>query len=138
MSPRLGLVGIALCAVLAGCATEKSPSTATRYSADFTGAAKGCIAPKDLQVPAGKTNEVTITVINDGGWCALTVDRDGKPYDLGLLTSPPTHGKVFIHKVGDDTRIDYTPDRGFTGDDKFALTLKPTGATLAVIANVSR
>ena len=49
---------------------------------------------------------------NDGGWCGITVAQDGKPYDAGLLTQAPEHGKVYIHPVGDATRIDYTPDLG--------------------------
>jgi hypothetical protein len=67
-----------------------------------------------------------MTVGNDGGWCAITVTQPhGEPFDAGLLTQRPLHGKVLIHKVGDATRIDYTPDPNFTGTDSFAVSLIP-------------
>ena len=57
---------------------------------------------------------------------AITVAQSGRaPFSAGLLTSPPAHGKVLVHAVGDETRIDYTPTRGFTGSDAFAVTLIP-------------
>ena len=43
----------------------------------------------------------------------------GKPYSAGLLIAEPMHGKVLIHSVGDNTRIDYTPDVRFAGADSF-------------------
>jgi hypothetical protein len=133
-----GLALLAGCAVLAGCATQKSPSGTMRYSVDFRGAAKSCTAPSDLKLAGGKTTDAAITLANDGGWCAISVDRDDRPYDAGLLTAPPAHGKVYIHKVGDVTRIDYTPDRGFVGADRFTLKLVPTDAVLTVAANVTK
>ena len=48
---------------------------------------------------------------NDGGWCAITVNNGGRPFDAGLLAAAPAHGKVLVHTVGNNTRIDYTPER---------------------------
>ena len=42
----------------------------------------------------------------------------------------PMHGKVLIHSVGDDTRIDYTPDPRFSGNDAFTVKLIPGDATI--------
>jgi hypothetical protein len=41
-----------------------------------------------------------------------------------------------IHQVGDDTRIDYTPDRGFTGTDSFAVKLIPGNAVIRITVTV--
>ena len=138
MSQRRALATAAAMLLLAGCQAQRPASTAARYSVDFRGGAKSCSAPKELNAASGRTTEAALAVVNDGGWCAMTLDNGGKPYDAGLLTVPPAHGKVYIHKVGDDTRIDYTPDSGFVGDDQFTLKLVPTDAVLAVKATVSR
>lgn len=107
------------------------------YAADLSGAAKSCSTPKTTPV-AGQTTEAAITLVNDGGWCGLSVHQDGpKPFDAGLLTARPAHGTVLIHEVGDETRIDYTPDRGFAGTDSFSVKLVPNNATLRIAAAVS-
>ncbi|HEY3848408.1 MAG TPA: hypothetical protein VGL95_14975 [Acetobacteraceae bacterium] len=74
---------------------------------------------------------------NDGGWCAISVALDGKPYNTGLLTQPPEHGAVYIHPVGENTRIDYTPDSGFSGADAFVARLLPGAPTLRVNVTVA-
>jgi hypothetical protein len=67
-----------------------------------------------------------MTVGNDGGWCAISVHQPGpEPFAAGLLTRSATHGKVYLHAVGDNTRIDYTPDPGYAGPDTFLVTLLP-------------
>lgn len=52
-------------------------------------------------------------------------------YSAGLLTAAPAHGKVLIHSVGDNTRIDYTPDAQYRGADLFAVRLIPGDATIS-------
>ena len=76
---------------------------------------------------------------NDGGWCGLRAQQAGdKPFEAGLLTVRPEHGDVLIHEVGDDTRIDYTPDRGFSGSDAFAVKVIPGDATINVAVAVTQ
>lgn len=125
-------------ALLQGCAPTAAPPSRLRvYAADVTGGAKLCDVPRITPV-GDKTTEAAITVGNDGGWCGLPVSQSGpKPYDAGLLTARPTHGTVLIHSVGDTTRIDYTPDRGFTGQDEFSVKLLPTDATLHMAVSVT-
>jgi hypothetical protein len=60
-----------------------------------------------------------------------------KPFDAGLLISRPSHGSVLIHEVGDDTRIDYTPDRRFAGTDAFEVKLIPGEETIKVAVTVT-
>ena len=79
-----------------------------------------------------------MTVGNDGGWCGITIAQSGQPYEAGLLTIRPTHGRVYIHTVGDSTRIDYTPDSGFTGADTFAVRTVPGNDLLRVAVTVTR
>jgi hypothetical protein len=119
----LALAGL----MLQGCAETRQTATSgpRLYAADMTGGAKSCAVPK-LSLTSGAPSDAAMTVGNDGGWCAITVAQsDGKPYDAGLLSQTPQHGKVLIHEVGDATRIDYTPDANYSGSDAFAVTLIP-------------
>jgi hypothetical protein len=79
-----------------------------------------------------------MTVGNDGGWCAITAEQsNGRPFGAGLLAGRPIHGKVFIHQVNGETRIDYTPDRGFRGADSFTVRLIPGDPTIRANVTVS-
>ena len=83
-----------------------------------------------MQPEPGKTVTATITT-GGGGWCALTVANDGKPYAAGLVERRPEQGRVYIHSVGDETRVDYTPDAAAVAD-RFAVQLIPGDATITV------
>jgi hypothetical protein len=113
-------------ALLAACAPQQAAGPSSRvYAVDQAGGAKSCNSPTP-SLTAGQATDVALKVGNDGGWCAITVSQSGHtPFSAGLLTAPPAHGKVLIHTVGDDTRIDYTPTRGFTGSDAFTVKLIP-------------
>jgi hypothetical protein len=126
-------------AVLQGCAEKPAPVAAARqpqlFATDFQGAAKRCTVPK-VTLETGKTVEAGMKIGSGGGWCAISVAHDDAPYAAGLLTRAPEHGKVYIHPVGDDTRIDYTPALGFTGTDSFVVTLLPGRPALHVAVTV--
>ena len=132
-------------ALAQGCAKKIPPHmpAARQYAIDQTGGAKACTVPMVTPSP-GKDTPVAMSVGNDGGWCAISVSQPGTdsfgptPFKSGLLTARPTHGKVYIHTVGDDTRIDYTPAPGFAGNDNFAVTLLPGAAVLRVDATVTK
>jgi hypothetical protein len=127
-------------ALLQGCAQTAGGAGgpgARVFAADFSGAAKSCDVPK-VEPVAGQTTDAAVKMVNDGGWCGLPVRQDGsKPYDAGLLTGRPAHGNVLIHTVGNETRIDYTPDRGFAGTDGFSVKLVPGDATIRVAVTVA-
>jgi hypothetical protein len=136
MGTRLTLTAAAL---LAGCAAPPPPApTARVYAADLAGGARQCtVGP--LAPVAGKEVAARMTVGNDGGWCAFTVAQPGpEPYAAGLLTQGPAHGRVYIHPVGDNTRIDYTPDGGYVGPDSFIVTLLPGHAAIRATVSVTR
>ena len=101
-----------------------------------TGAAKACTVPP-VTPAAGQLVDVAMKVGNDGGWCAIAVSNGGRPFNAGLLTTPPAHGKVLIHTVGNDTRIDYTPAPRFAGADAFSLRLIPGDATIRAAVTVT-
>ena len=126
--------------LLQGCgqnAANPAGSKLRVYAADVTGAAKSCDVPK-ITPAAGQTTEAAIKLVNDGGWCGLPVHQEGpKPYEAGLLITRPAHGTVLIHEVGDDTRIDYTPDHGFSGTDSYQVKLIPGDGTIHAAVTVS-
>jgi hypothetical protein len=126
--------------LLVGCSPTPAVVAGPRlrvYAADVTGTAKVCDVPK-VDPAAGQTTEAAMIVGNDGGWCGIRVHQDGpKPFGAGLLTTRPAHGAVTVHLVGDDTRIDYTPDRKFAGSDSFAVRLVPGNATVQVAVSVA-
>jgi hypothetical protein len=93
------------------------------------------VVPK-VAPAAGQETPAEVKVGNDGGWCGITVSDGGKPYAAGLLTTAPAHGKVLIHTVGNDTRIDYTPERGFAGVDAFVVKLIPGDAMIRASVSV--
>jgi Big-like domain-containing protein len=126
--------------MLQACAPTDSGAAGSRlrmFAADFSGGAKACEVPK--VAPANdQTIDAEVKVTNDGGWCGLPVHQPGpKPFGAGLLSVRPAHGTAVIHQVGDDTRIDYTPDRGFAGTDSFTVKLLPGKASIHVVAAVA-
>jgi hypothetical protein len=130
------LAGLAL----AGCSNNgagPAGSTLRVYAVDLAGAARVCDVPK-IDPVAGAKSDAVIKVVNDGGWCGLPVHQDGpKPFGAGLLLKRAAHGDVTIHEVGDNTRIDYTPDRGFAGNDSFSVKLIPGDATIQIAVTVT-
>ncbi len=135
-SGALALAALAL----AGCAEK--PRTAAHvslpvYAIDLQGGAANCVVSKPALAP-GQEAAASMTVANDGGWCALSVSQDGPaPYSAGLLIQRPAHGNLLIHGVGDATRIDYTPERGFTGTESFVVRLIPGDASIRVAVDVT-
>ncbi|MBK1659241.1 hypothetical protein E2C05_09850 [Paracraurococcus ruber] len=136
---RRAIVATGALAALAGCQQPQQaagPAGARVYYADTQGAASVCEAPRSVALAAGQQAEAAMTVKNDGGWCGITVALSGKPYDAGLLVGRPEHGRVHVRKVGDATRVDYIPDAGFGGEDRFTVRFLPGNPALRVMVNV--
>ncbi len=141
MSPRLIAVVSAAVLVLQGC--SKMPVLQTVNADDLTdGVAKSC-SFTPVQPSSTSTVDATITMTNDG-WCAYRArEVEGKPFLLGLVTQRPQHGELLIRKWAGETRVEYNPNPGFVGTDKFAVTLRPQTAgvpdsKVQLVANVSR
>ncbi len=125
------LIAIAAAAIaLQGCAA-KGPSATTASAESLNeGIAKSCTA-SPVDFAAGTTATATIAMTNDG-WCAVrTVERDGQPFQLGLVRQRPEHGRVLIEKAGGQTRIEYTADGRYTGADRFSVALRSRTAGAA-------
>lgn len=112
---------------LAGCATPPAPPAPTEDV--NVGIARSCTFTPVTPVPGGAANS-TITMTNDG-WCAVRVtERDGQPFLLGLVRQRPEHGRVLIEKLGGQSRLEYTADPGYVGQDRFSAALRSrNGAT---------
>jgi hypothetical protein len=131
-NPTGWLAMAATALLLQACAEQPQSGPGPRvFAADVAGGAKICVVPKVAPV-AGQETPVEMKLGNDGGWCGITVSNGGKPYEAGLLSAKPVHGKVQIHTVGNATRIDYTPDRAVGGADAFSVKLIPGDAALRV------
>jgi len=118
---KLSLLALPALALFAGCAEQVAAPTARVYAVDMRGGAQVCTVPNSVKPDGTTAVPVAMTVSNDGGWCGITVDRAA--YAAGLVETRPTHGRLHIHTVGDKTRIDYIPDVGFTGTDRFVVKL---------------
>jgi hypothetical protein len=121
--------------VLQGCA--KQPTWNGIYAIDAAGGARTCVAPP-VALADGQAGLVQIQVSNEGGWCGETLSHNGAAYDSYLAVTSPVHGRVFAHHVGNNTRIDYTPDRGYVGTDSFAIRLIPGNAVFQAAVTVTR
>jgi hypothetical protein len=133
-TPWLCLAASAL--LMQGCA-PKQPTWNGIYAIDAAGGARTCVAPP-VTMPDGQAGLVQMQVSNEGGWCGETLSHSGVAYDSYLLVTRPSHGRVFAHHVGNNTRIDYTPDPGFVGTDSFAVRLIPGNAVFEAALTVTR
>jgi hypothetical protein len=127
------------CGLLQACSSQQPITSGARvYAVDVTGQAKTCEVAK-LNPADGQTIDTTMKVDGNGGWCGLPLHQsEGKPFDAGLLVGRPSHGTVIIHEVGDATRVDYTPDKGYSGTDSFAVKLIPGDAVIRISVEVTK
>jgi hypothetical protein len=131
------MMALAAACLVQGCTPPRVATSGTRlYASDLAGGAKSCAVPA-VTVTSAQETAIPMTVGNDGGRCGITVAQGGQPFSAGLLTTRPTHGTIYIHTVGDATRIDYTPDPGFAGSDSFVVRLVPGNGTVRVAVTVT-
>jgi hypothetical protein len=129
----LGFSVIAL--LIQGCA-ESAGVWNGIFAVDVAGGAKTCEA-QPASPPDGKT--VLDQMQTSGtGWCGIIATHDGRAFDSYLLVTRPSHGKIYVHHVGTKTRIDYTPDAGFSGTDSFAVRMIPGDAVIQGAVTVTR
>lgn len=112
---------LAAAIALAGCAAKKPPEPEF-VDLQTEDIAKTC-TPGTVDLAAA--TPATITMTNDG-WCGVsTTEKDGQPFELGLVKARPAHGRVYIRPVNKQTRVEYTPDPGYVGSDAFTVALRP-------------
>lgn len=125
----------ALTLALAGCVTPP-PSAPAGPAEDMSGAARSCTA-SPVTLADAKETAATMTMGNDGGWCALRVSRpSGGAFASQLLTTQPANGHIFMHRVNNFTRVEYTPNPGFRGTDSFVARFIPGDAAVRVAVTV--
>ena len=135
---RFAMTGLCLVATtlaVSGCARQGTWSGV--FAVDLQGQARTCVAPA-TSPPDGQMVQAQVQVSNEGGWCGITANRGGAPFEAYLLVNRPQHGRVFAHRVGANTRIDYTPNTGFTGADSFAVRVIPGNAVIQGAVTVAR
>lgn len=117
------LIAVAAAALaLQGCAQQPTPAQ-VRAEEMSEGRATTCDA-SSLDVAAGGTANATISMTNDG-WCAVhAAEKDGQPFQLGLVSARPAHGHLNIHPVSGRTRIQYMADERYVGPDTFTVALR--------------
>ncbi len=120
-------------AALQACAPKPPPPpvvTARVYAHDLEGKAAVCSVST---TPAADGKETTETMTTGGGgWCGIPLHTASGPYTAGLLTREAHSGRVYVHTVGDDTRIDYIPKAGPVVPDSFTVELIPGNAIVRV------
>ena len=115
---------------LAACVQQPAagPGAAAGFARDFANKAAVCEAPPvSLE---GKDVAATIAT-GGGGWCGIPVTHDGHSFGAGLLTQAPRNGSVYVHTVGNTTRVDYTPFKA-AGADAFTVKFIPGDETMHV------
>lgn len=136
---------IVLCAVLAGCKPPPPPAVAPPPPPPLPPhigpppAAHCSVAP--FKVADGGTATVTMSVSNEGGYCAATLTTAaGAAFDAPLVPAMPAHGTPRVVKYNGQTSVEYTPNTGYVGTDSFVVRLiikgKPTDTTLNVAVTV--
>jgi hypothetical protein len=129
-------LGLAATALLAAGCNQSGGAWNGIFQTDMVGGARVCqtqpASPAD-----GQNIQVPMQVSNEGGWCGIALQRGGVPFDSYLMVSRAQHGRVFAHRVGGNTRVDYTPDKGFVGADTFTIRMIPGDATVKAAVNVT-
>ena len=121
---------------LSACVTPTPAAIGSRtpvYSTDLVHKAASCTVPS-VSLEDGKEAIAAMTT-GGGGWCGISVRHNDQPFGAGLLTQQPRNGAVYVHTVGDDTRVDYTPRSGAAGADAFTVRFIPGDATMRVTVN---
>ncbi len=118
---------LALGVLLSGCQKPPAPvadaPAPLPYHLGLSPAAVCTVAP--FHVADGGTAVVSMTVANDGGYCAATLTNNaGLPFDAPLLPARPPHGeRTTVVKYNGKTSIEYTPNAGYSGPDSFTVHL---------------
>ncbi len=119
---------------LTACAEQGAgPAVGSRnptYAIDLAGKAPNCTAPAVELAPGKDATGAIMT--GGGGWCGIAVTKAGNAVTAALLTQAPRSGHVFVHTVGDVTRVDYIPAAGAVAPETFAVKFIPGDETMRV------
>ena len=86
-----------------------------------------------------RSTPTSMTVSNSGQACTFTVINAAQQATLNaaLVTSPASHGtaEAGLLLAGEQAVVRYTPQGGYTGPDRFAITIEPNN--LGITVNVT-
>ncbi len=93
------------------------------------------VAP--FHVADGGTASVSMTMSNEGGFCAASLTAgNGQPYDAPLVPTRPMHGDETVVKYNGKTSIEYAVKPGYVGHDSFVVRLILRGQSGYTTLNV--
>ena len=85
---------------------------------------------------AGFSDPWAITVSNEGGNCSHTREVGRSNNQTYQIAREPQHGQLSQTPQGPKTMITYTPARGYTGTDSFALKSRDRNIEMPYMINV--
>ena len=98
-------------------------------------AAQCTVAP--FKVEDGGTAAISMTVSNDGGYCAAALtSAGGQPFDAPLVPIKPQHGDETVVRYNGKTSIEYSARAGYAGHDSFVVKLILKGRSGYTTLNV--
>jgi hypothetical protein len=131
---------IGLGSLLAGCAKPPAPIVevppALPPHLGPPPAATCLVTP--FHVADGGSADVSMTISNDGGYCAATLTASsGKPFDAPLVPQKPAHGDDSVVEYNGKTSVEYSANQGYVGHDGFTVRLILKGQPGYTTLNVS-
>ncbi len=126
-------VFVPLLAVIGGCVPAQEPGGVMVRSspAVLSQICKIATPSQTYELMAGRATRMRAS--NDGS-CAFSLfrlprgassDEVGVPYDSAEVVEAPKHGSVFFRRTETGTWVEYRPQAGYVGDDRFAFRLAP-------------
>ncbi len=98
-------------------------------------AASCVVAP--FHVADGGTASVSMTISNDGGYCAAALTAaNGQPFDAPLVPEKPAHGEDSVVQYNHKTSVEYSANPGYVGHDSFVVKLILKGQPGFTVLNV--
>ena len=129
--------GVALLA--AGCAPQAAPPAQDQAATApvtpqpprrrVTGRAKVCESTRAGRYSADAGTLIAATMSNEGGWCRKFYSLEGAPFTGGNIVQPPSHGEARVRHLATRSVIEYRPEPGYVGSDRFTATLVPGNGT---------
>jgi hypothetical protein len=137
MHPRtLRNAGAAVALLAAGCSFPPPPQQSSAAELQALPPSRICVPnlpvfgrffyPGDVMGGTYLPPHGSIVMSNDGGWCQIRhIFTFQEVITVGTmsLATPPVHGEVRTGTVGEELRIAYRPQPGFTGSDGFVVHL---------------
>lgn len=134
VAPALRLAALAACLATASCAGLARNDRGVLQPQTVSGPCQ----VKKFFILGLTTVHTEMSIANTGQACTFTVFNPDQQIftDAALVTTQPAHGQATAGRVfaGFQATVSYTPQPGYAGPDRFAVTIEPSdrGITVAV------